>query len=62
MLRKLREERGLTQAQLAGMVGVTDRAIGKWEARGVAKAQFAVMGRLAKALGVSMEELLDRQQ
>ena len=59
MLKQLRIEKGLTQAQLAEMVGVTDRAVGKWEAHGVAKAQFAVMARLAKALGVTMEELLE---
>lgn len=30
-LRRLRRERGLTQAQLAGILGVSDRLISAWE-------------------------------
>ena len=59
MLAKLRRERGLSQAQLADKVGVTTRAVCKWETRGIYHAKFAVMARLAKALDVTMEELLD---
>lgn len=59
MLAKLRKERGLSQSQLADRVGVTTRAVCKWETRGISHAKFAVMARVAKALGVTMEELLD---
>lgn len=35
LIRSLREERGLTQLQLAQLVGVGDKAVSKWE-RGAA--------------------------
>lgn len=58
-LREIRTKRGLTQEQLAYMVGVTVRAVQKWESNGVDKAQFAVMSKVAEVLGVPMEDLLD---
>ena len=33
LIRSLREERGLTQLQLAQLVGVGDKAVSKWERR-----------------------------
>ncbi|WP_419060796.1 helix-turn-helix domain-containing protein [Enteroscipio rubneri] len=36
LIRSLREERGLTQLQLAQLVGVGDKAVSKWE-RGVSQ-------------------------
>ena len=36
LIRRLRRERGLTQAQLAGMLQVSDKAVSKWE-RGVSQ-------------------------
>lgn len=36
LIRCLRRERGLTQAQLAGMLQVSDKAVSKWE-RGVSQ-------------------------
>ena len=34
-IRTLREERGLTQRQLAERLGVTDKAVSKWGTEGV---------------------------
>ena len=30
-IKRLREEKGLTQAQLAERIGVSDKAVSKWE-------------------------------
>ena len=34
LIRRLRREQGLTQLQLAGALGVTDKAVSKWERGG----------------------------
>lgn len=39
LIRALREERGLTQRQLADALGVTDKAVSKWE-RGKMKTEI----------------------
>ena len=38
LIRRLRRELGLTQLQLAGRLGVSDKAVSKWE-RGVSQTQ-----------------------
>lgn len=58
-IRELREQRGLTRSQLAEMAGVTMEAVKKWETRGIEHAQYGAMRRLARALGVPMDELDD---
>lgn len=56
-IRRLREERGLTQSQLAGLIGVSDKAVSKWEtAKGLP--DITLMDPLAGALGVSVMELM----
>lgn len=56
-IRSLREARGLTQKQLAERLGVTDKAVSKWEsARGLP--DISLIEDLAAALGVSVAELL----
>ncbi len=57
----LRMSRGLSQFQLGTLVGVTDKAVSKWE-NGDAKPRIATCRRLAKALGVSVSELLSCEQ
>lgn len=52
-----RTEKGLSQAELGAMLGVSNKAVSKWES-GAAKPQTAKLLRLAEFLGVSVEELL----
>lgn len=55
---QLREEKGLTQAELAYMLGVTAAAVSKWE-NGASKPKIEVLFSLAKILGVTPEELIE---
>ena len=52
-----RTAKGLSQAQLGEMLGVSNKAVSKWES-GAAKPQTAKLFRLAQILEVSVEELL----
>ena len=55
-IKRLRQEKGLTQAELAEQIGVSCKAISKWEtARGLP--DVTLLEPLAKALGVSVLEL-----
>ena len=57
IIRKLREEKGMTQLQLAEATGVSDKAVSKWEtAKGLP--DITLIEPLAKALGVSVMELM----
>jgi transcriptional regulator with XRE-family HTH domain len=58
MLKTLREERGLTQRDLAGRAKVTGAYIAMLEAGKKKNPSLAVLQRLAKALGVPVAELL----
>ena len=56
-IKGLREKKGLTQAALADLLGVSDKAVSKWEtAKGLP--DITLIQPLAKALGVSVAELL----
>ena len=55
---KLRTEKGLSQAKLAETLGVSDKAVSKWE-NGKSKPQVEMLKRLAIALEASFEEMLD---
>ncbi len=60
-VKRFREGRRLTQAQLAQKLGVTDKAVSKWETcRGLP--DVSLLEPLAKALGVSVPELLSGEQ
>ncbi len=56
-LRKLREERGMTQQELSKLVGVNPSAIGQYEI-GIRLPNVAIAAELAKALGVSVDTLV----
>lgn len=53
----LRKEQGLTQAVLAERLGITDRAVSKWET-GKCLPDAAIMPELCEILGISVNELL----
>lgn len=57
MVSHLRKERGMTQLELAEKMGVTDKAVSKWE-RGISYPDVSSMPRLAEILGVSVDELM----
>ncbi len=55
---ELRERAGMTQAELAEKLGVSNKAVSKWET-GAAKPGTDRIRRLAALFGVSVEQLLD---
>ncbi|MBE5787762.1 MAG: helix-turn-helix domain-containing protein [Clostridiales bacterium] len=59
-IRLLRESKGITQAALAQMIGVTDKAISKWET-GKGLPDVTLVEPLAAALQVSVMELMKGQ-
>jgi len=59
-IKALREKKGLTQSQLADRLGVSSKAVSKWEtAKGLP--DITLIEPLAKALGVSVMELMSCQ-
>ena len=56
-IQQKRKDKGLTQKQLAEKLGVTDRAISKWE-RGQGCPDVSILEILSKELGCSILELL----
>ncbi|MBR4049721.1 MAG: helix-turn-helix domain-containing protein [Clostridia bacterium] len=56
-IKRLREEKVLTQTQLAEIIGVSSKAVSKWEtAKGLP--DITLIEPLSKALGVSVMELM----
>lgn len=53
----LRERCGLSQYQLGALVGVSDKAVSKWE-NGASKPRINTIKRLSEVLDVSIDELL----
>ncbi len=56
-IKQLRRQQGLTQERLADYLGVTDKAVSKWEC-GLTAPDLALIMPLARILGVSADELL----
>ena len=56
-----RKAKGLTQAKLAEMLGVTDRAVSKWET-GKSMPDASLMLPLCEILGISVNELLSGER
>ena len=56
-----RKKANLTQMQLAEKLGITDKAISKWE-RGVAMPDTSIMLNLCDILGISVNELLNGEK
>ena len=57
VIRKLREQKNMTQAELAEVLQVSDKAISKWET-GHGYPDITLLEPLAAALGISVLELL----
>ena len=58
---QLRKEKHWTQADLAKQIGVTDKAISRWE-RGLVFPDINTIAPLAKALDVSIVEIMESQR
>ena len=56
-----RKDKNLTQAQLAEKLGITDKAISKWE-RGIAMPDSSIMLDLCHILDISVNELLNGEK
>ena len=56
-IRKKRKDKNLTQKELAKELGVSDKAISKWE-RGICCPDISLLKELSSILGVSVNELL----
>lgn len=57
MIAELRKQHGMTQLELAEKMGVTDKAVSKWE-RDLSCPDINSLPNLAEILGVSVEELM----
>ena len=57
MVAALRKEKGMTQLELAEKMGVTDKAVSKWE-RDLSFPDVSSIPKLAEILDVSVDELM----
>lgn len=57
MIATLRKEKGMTQLELAQKLGVTDKAVSKWE-RDLSCPDINSLPKLAEVLGVTVDELM----
>lgn len=57
MIAELRKQHGMTQLELAEKMGVTDKAVSKWE-RDLSCPDINSLPTLAEILGVSVEDLM----
>lgn len=60
LVNQLRKAKGMTQADLAEKMGITDKAVSKWE-RDLSYPDIASIPHLAEILGVTVDELLTVQ-
>ena len=58
---ELRKEKGMTQAELASNLHVTDKAVSKWE-RGLGLPDINSIEPLADALGISVAEVMQAER
>ena len=57
-IRKIREEKGMTQKQVAAIMGISQQAYSQYES-GAREPKPETMGRIAIALGVDIHDLLN---
>ena len=56
-----RKQKNLTQSQLSEKLGITDKAISKWD-RGIAMPDSSIMLELCDILGITVNELLSGEK
>ena len=61
VIKALREKNRMTQAELAEKIGVTDKAVSKWET-GRGLPDITLVEPIAKALNISVGELFAGEQ
>lgn len=57
---KYRKEKGMTQLDLANLMGVTDKAVSKWE-RNISCPDINTIPKLAELFGISVDELMQNK-
>ena len=55
-LKQYRKQKGLTQQELADLLGVSNKSVSRWESGSYP--DIATLGPLARALGVTVDDLL----
>ena len=59
-IEEARKAKGLTQEQLAKMLGITQGAIAQWE-NGLTHPSFEMLPKLAEILGMTVDELINKK-
>ena len=57
IISNLRKEKGMTHKELAEILGITDKAVSKWE-RDLAYPDTALIPQIAELFGISTDDLL----
>lgn len=59
-LKEARQLKGITQEQLAKMLGITQGAVAQWE-NGLTHPSFEMLPKVAEALGLTVDELIGKK-
>lgn len=57
IISEMRKKKALTQNQLGDMLGVSGKAVSKWE-RGISAPDISILNELSKILEISVSEIL----
>ena len=60
-IKELRKEKNMTQKELADKIGLTDKAISKWE-RGLSFPDITMLSSLAEVFDVDVSEILNGER
>ena len=61
LIYKKRKEKGLTQSQLGEMLGISNKAVSKWE-KGESFPEFSAIQPLCEILGITADELVQGKE
>ena len=59
-IKEARQSKGITQEQLAKMLGITQGAVAQWE-NGLTHPSFEMLPKLAEILGMTVDELINKK-